>query len=128
MGTAFLIRRFFMALILAVAFVVAGRAIAAEPELCGAYPRKIEPDMQIKESDLNTQAALQATKDLEKGHVNSSAEQDFGTLNKLKIVLGYTLRRQALEDAARFGPTSTQAKESTAAFCTWLVEKGFWHD
>lgn len=110
------------------ALIGAGPVLAAEPELCGAYPRKIEPDMQIKESDLTTSATLQAVKDLDRNLPNASREQDFGTLNRLKTVLGYTLRRQALEDAAQFGATSAQAKASTTAFCTWLVEKGFWYD
>jgi hypothetical protein len=108
--------------------VLVGPILAAEPELCGVYPRKIEPDMQIKESDLNTAAALKASRELEKNLASASRNQDFGTLNRLKIVLGYTLRRQALEDAAQFGATSTQARASANAFCTWLVEKGFWHD
>jgi len=110
------------------AIIVSGPVLAAEPELCGAYPRKIEPDMQIQELDLTTSRALQAVKDLEKNLPKGSREHDFGTLNRLKVVLGYTLRRQALEDAAQFGATSTPAKASTTAFCTWLVEKGFWYD
>lgn len=110
------------------ALIVVGSALAAEPELCGRYSRKIEPDMQIKESDLTTSAALQAANDLEKSLPNISRGQDFGTLNKLKIVRGYTLRRQALEDAAQFGATSAQAEASTTTFCAWLIEKGFWYD
>jgi hypothetical protein len=110
------------------ACILIGPAVAAEPELCNTYPRKIEPDMQIKESDLSTSAALKAAKDLEKSLVSASRDQEFGTLNRLKIVLGYALRHQALEDAAQFGATSAQAKASTSAFCTWLVEKGFWYD
>jgi hypothetical protein len=110
------------------ALIGSGPVLAAEPELCGAYPRKIEPDMQIKESDLTTSAALQAAKDLEKASPNMSGNPDFATLNRQKIVLGYTLRRQALEDAAKFGATSTQAKASVTAFCAWLVEKGFWYE
>jgi hypothetical protein len=110
------------------AFILVGSVFAAEPELCSTYPRKIEPDMQIKESDLNTTAALKAAKDLEKNRASASRDQEFGTLNRLKTVLGYTLRRQALEDAAQFGAASAQAKASTKSFCTWLVEKGFWHD
>ena len=110
------------------AFIVAAPALAAEPERCGAYPRKIEPDMQINESDLTTAAALQAAKALENKPAGALREQDFGTLNRLKVVLGYALRRQALEDAAQFGATSAQAKASTAAFCSWLVEKGFRYD
>ena len=110
------------------AMIVAVPVMAAEPVLCSAHPSKIEPDMQIKESDLTTSAALQAVKELEKNLPNASGEQNFGTLNRLKIVLGYTLRRQALEDAAQFGATSAQAKASTTAFCTWLAQKGFWYD
>jgi hypothetical protein len=110
------------------AFTLVGPVFAAEPELCSTYPRKIELDMQIKESDLSTSAASKAAKGLEKSFASASRDQEFGTLNRLKIVLGYTLRRQTLEDAAQFGATSTQTKESTNAFCTWLVEKGFWHD
>jgi hypothetical protein len=110
------------------ALVMLGPVLAAEPELCSSYPRKIEPDMQIKESDLSTAAALNAVKNLERDLASASRAQDFGTLNRLKIVLGYTLRRQALEDAAQFGATSEQSKTSTAAFCSWLVEKGFRYD
>ena len=110
------------------AYIVAGPVLAADPELCSAYTRKTEPDMQIKESDLTTSAALQAAKDLEKNPPSALREQDFGALNRLKIVLGYTLRRQALEDAAQFGTSSAKAKASTAEFCTWLVQKGFRYD
>jgi hypothetical protein len=108
--------------------IVAGPVLAAEPELCGTYPRKTEPDMQIKESELSTSAALKAVEELEKDLPNASREQNFGTLNRLKIVLGYTLRRKALEDSAEFGATSAQANASTTAYCTWLVQKGFWYD
>lgn len=109
-------------------WLAAGPVLAEEPELCGAYPRMIEPDMQIKESDLTTSAALQAARYLETNPPDPSRDQDFGRLNKLKIVLGYALRNQALEDVAKFGATSAQAKASTIEFCTWLAEKGFWND
>lgn len=110
------------------AFIVVAPVLASEPELCNKYPRKIEPDMQIKESDLGTKAAIEAAKYLEQNSSNVVGDKNFGTLNRLKVVLGYTLRRQALEDTARFGESSVEAKASAAAFCTWLVEKGFWYD
>ena len=110
------------------AFIVASPVLAGDPELCGAYPRKIETDMQINESDLTTAAALTAAKDLGSAVPSASRADDFGSLNRLKIVLGYALRRQAIEDAAQFGATSAEAKASATAFCSWLVQKGFWHD
>ena len=105
-------------------------ALAAAGDLCGKYERKIDPDMQIRESDLSTENARDAAADLQRilqRDVDAKKNQ-FATMNRLQVMVGYTLRQVALEDIAQYGKGSTKAQGSEKKFCNWLVEKGFWYD
>jgi hypothetical protein len=103
---------------------------ATEPSLCVGFESKIEPDMQIRESDIDRAAASSAAAQLQ-GMISRgelSGEFKFGVLNQLKIVQGHVLLKQAQSDRTEFGADSPEAGESTAALCRWLSSEGFWYD
>ena len=103
---------------------------ASEPLLCTSVESKIEPDIQIRESDLDRAAAADAIGKLQgmisRGELNG--EFRFGVLNQLKIVQGHVLLQQARSDRIEFGPDSPEAVDSTMALCRWLGNEGFWYD
>lgn len=102
----------------------------AGPELCAGVVNKIEPEMRIRETDLTREKAAEAAAKLrdliERGHVDG--EFQHGALNQLKIVHGHILLQQARNDSNKFGQESAEARDSTDAFCRWLVKDGFWYD
>lgn len=105
-------------------------ATGSEPSLCNDTVSKIEPDMQIRESDLGRPAAVAAAGKLQ-GMIDRgqlSGEFQFGVLNQLKIVHGHVLLQQAQSDRVEFGPASPEAQGSTTTLCRWLSSEGFWHD
>ncbi len=118
-----------MSLKIALALALAAGA-ATEPELCSGVESKIEPDMQILESDLNRAEAASAADKLRGmiGRGELSGEFHFGALNQLKLIQGHMLLQQAHSDRREFGPSSTEAGDSTKALCTWLGKEGFWYD
>jgi hypothetical protein len=103
---------------------------AIEEGMCVGYARKIEPDMQIREVDITQDAASRAEERLKTLMAQGPADGDneWAMLNSRKIAAGYALRRQALEDVSKLGASSEQAMASSKAFCTWLIEEGFWYD
>lgn len=105
-------------------------ATPAEPLLCSGVKSKIEPDMQIREADLDRTAAVAAAEKL-KGmidHGELSGEFQFGALNQLKIIQGHVLLQKAKADALELGANSPESKDSTRALCSWLTKEGFWYD
>ena len=102
----------------------------AEPSLCVGVDSKIEPGMQIRESDLDRAAAIAATDKLQ-GMISRgelSGEFQFGVLNQIRIVQGHVLLQQARSDRVEFGIDSPEAGKSTMALCRWLGDEGFWYD
>lgn len=102
----------------------------ADSGLCKGVVNRIEPDMRIRESDMDLAAASAATDKLrqmiDRGQVDG--EFRFGALNQVKIIRGHLLLRQAQADRQVFGGGSSEATRSEKAFCDWLVKDGFWHD
>lgn len=119
----------FMSIAVLLAFSLAA-ATGPEPPLCNDTVSKIEPDMQIRESDLGRPAAAAAAGKLQDmiGRGQLSGEFQFGVLNQLKIVHGHVLLQQAQSDRIEFGPASPEAQGSTTALCRWLSNEGFWYD
>ena len=119
----------FMSINIALAIALATGAASA-PELCSGFQSKIEPDMRIQESDLSQSAATLAADKLraiiDRGQV--AGESHFGLMNQLKTIQGYALLKQAQADREKFGARSSEAKDSTARLCKWLVKDGFWYD
>jgi hypothetical protein len=110
--------------------VVLAAGAATEPALCAGTDNKIEPDMQIHESDLDRAAALTAVSNLQ-GMISRGelrGEFHFGVMNQLKIVQGHVLLQHAQADRQEFGPGSSEASNSTMALCNWLSSEGFWYD
>ena len=103
---------------------------AGDFELCRGFPNSVEPDMRVLEVDLNRAAAVEAATRLkemiERGELDG--EFHFGALNRIKIIQGHMLLRQAIGDRETFGIASAEAKASVAALCTWLGQEGFWYD
>lgn len=102
----------------------------SEPSLCSGTESKIEPDMQIRESDLSRPAAAAAAEKL-RDMINRGqlgGEFQFGVQNQLKIVQGHVLLQQARSDRVAFGPASPEAQGSKATLCRWLSNDGFWYD
>ena len=106
--------------------------VASAAELCAGIERRIEPDMQVQESDLTTARALAAARELDglldEADAGFDQERAHGIHNRLQVLTGYTLRQQALEDAATYGGEADAAKRSRNEFCTWLVDEGAWSD
>lgn len=102
----------------------------ADSGLCKGMVNRIEPDMRIRESDLDRAAANAATRKLEqmidRGEVDG--EYRFGALNQLKIIRGHLLFEQAQADRRAAGASASRANGSEKAFCDWLGKDGFWHD
>ncbi|HEY1137423.1 MAG TPA: hypothetical protein VGE64_08020 [Xanthomonadaceae bacterium] len=102
----------------------------ADSGLCKGVVNRIQPDMRIRESDLDQAAASAATEKLRQmidgGQVDG--EFRFGALNQLKIIRGHLLLRQAQADRQASGASSPKARGSEKAFCDWLVKDGFWYD
>jgi hypothetical protein len=102
----------------------------ADSGLCKSVVNRIEPDMRIRESDLDQAAASAATEKLrqmiDRGQVDG--EFRFGALNQVKIIRGHLLLRQAQADRQASGASSPEARGSEKAFCDWLVKDGFWYD
>jgi len=116
------------------AFLLLAAALAAgsgeTPELCAGTVRPTELEMQIQESDLGQKEAVAASEALRdmvrRGVVDG--ESNYGALNQLKILHGHVLLQQALADRKNYGADSVEAKDSQNAFCSWLVQDGFWYD
>lgn len=102
----------------------------ADSGLCKDMVNSIEPDMRIRESDLDRAATNAATRKLEqmidRGEVDG--EYRFGALNQLKIIRGHLLLEQAQADRRAAGASASRTKWSEKAFCDWLGKDGFWHD
>jgi hypothetical protein len=105
-------------------------ATAAPPEICSGVARETEPDMQIRETDLDHASAVAAARWLHEKLQEGSLGGDyqFGALNQLKIIKGHMLLQQALDDRKDSGVGSVEAAESRNSFCNWLVKDGFWYD
>ena len=103
---------------------------AGDFELCRGFPNKIEQDMRVLEADLNRTAAVEAATSLkdmiERGELDG--ESHFGALNRIKIIQGHMLLRQATRDRETFGVASAEARTSVTALCNWLGQEGFWYD
>ena len=102
---------------------------SVSPELCRGVENKIEPDVRILESDLSKSAAIEAAEKLKNmiARGDLTGEFQFGALNQSKIIHGHILLRQAAADREEFGAGSTESRESTRSFCTWLSREGFWY-
>jgi hypothetical protein len=91
----------------------------ADSSLCKGVVNRIEPDMRIRESDIDQAAANAATDKLrqmiDRGQVDG--EFRFGALNQVKIIRGHLLLRQAQADRQAYGASSSAAKSSEKAFC-----------
>lgn len=118
-----------MKLLLALA-LSASAATAAPPEMCLGVARETEPDMQIRESDLDHASAVAAASWLHEKLKEGSlgGEYQYGALNQLKTIKGHMLLQQAVDDRKEFGVDSVEATESRTSFCNWLVRDGFWYD
>jgi hypothetical protein len=118
-----------MSIPILLAFALAAGA-DSEPSLCSSIESKIEPDMQIRESDLGRPAATAAAGKLQdmidRGQLGG--EFQFGVLNQLKIVQGHVLLQQARLDRDEFGSGSPEAQRSKTTLCQWLSNEGFWYD
>jgi hypothetical protein len=115
------------AILLAFAFATGA---GSEDPLCSEIESEIEPDIQIRESDLGRPAAAAAAGKLqdmiERGQL--TGEFQLGALNQIKIVQGHLLLQQARSARDEFGPGSPEAQRSTTTLCQWLSNEGFWHD
>ena len=118
-----------MSIPILLAFVLAA-GTGPEAPLCSDIESKIEPDMQVRESDLGRPAAAAAAGKLQdmidRGQL--SGEFQFGVLNQIKIVQGHVLLQQARSDRDEFGSGSSEAQRSKTTLCHWLSNEGFWYD
>jgi hypothetical protein len=90
----------------------------AEELLCTQWENPIAENMRVLETDLSHLSAERSLQFL-KSEPPCSNDQRFACLNAAKILRGYSLRQIAL---------AVRTPESTSAFCSWLVEDGFWYD
>ena len=90
--------------------------------ICEGWEFKIEPDMQITDSDLTKEKAIEALKWLtenidKKGHLYS-----YGKENRLKVVKGFILKSDFI------GAEPQDKEDARSFYCNWLRGKGFWYD
>jgi hypothetical protein len=118
-----------MSTVILVAFALATGAGSEDP-LCSDIESKVEPDMQIRESDLGRSDAAAAAGKLQdmvdEGQL--TGEFQFGALNQIKIVQGHVLLQQARSARDEFGSGSPEAQRSKTTLCQWLRNEGFWYD
>jgi hypothetical protein len=96
-------------------------------ELCSNWERKIEPDMQIEESDFTMEAYDSALKRLaELGHEPRDELSWFAEENAMKFVQGWLLKKAALESLER--SRDEEDSQEVKSFCEFLVSKAFYHD
>ncbi len=112
-----------------IVFVIAG--LASTPsganELCSEWEKKIEPDMQIQESDFTLERFDKALKKLsELGRTPTHTETWITQGNSLQFVRGWLLKKAALEslNVAKLSETN----EDVDAFCDFLVNHAFYYD
>ena len=93
-------------------------------ELCAQWERKIEPDMQIQESDFTLERFDRALETLLKvGHEARHSETWLIEGNSLQFVHGWLLKKAALEAAEDF-----EKEEAVRVFCEFLVNEAFYYD
>jgi hypothetical protein len=98
--------------------------------LCDGIDSDIEPEMRIREADLDRSSAAEAARWLgeriARGELDG--EFEFGVFNRLNVILGHALRQQALAARNASAIGSREAAAATETFCRWLARDGFRHD
>lgn len=109
--------------VLLTVFVLISNTSLAD-ELCSGWETKIEPDMQIQESEFTLERfdkALEALSALGREPLHSETWITQG--NSLQFVHGWLLKKAAIEAAE-----DTGNKEAVDAFCKFLVNDAFYYD
>lgn len=86
-------------------------------EICTTWEKKIEPDMQMKESDFTLERFQKATEYLKKDR--EGFLHGFAKSNQQKFVIGYKLKNKALE---------SKSASDINEFCRFLVNDAFYSD
>jgi len=102
-------------------------SLVGATEICNDWEKKIEPDMQIAESDFTKETALRAQKAI--GELIESGKFEwFQPLNLQKFIYGYLLRKQALNAIEARGNQDIKSLHAVKEFCKFIVEDAFYYD
>lgn len=101
---------------------ICGAFGAPQGSICEGWEFSIEPDMQIYDSDLTEEGALNSIDWLAKNFIKDGYLYDFGKENSLKRIKGYMLKKSYID-------SNFENKEHNRKnYCTWLKAEGFWFD
>jgi hypothetical protein len=108
----------------------AAAATAPDTPICAGIENPIAEHLRIAESDLTRDAAREAARNLTELVAAETVawEADMQVLNASKVILGYVLRRRAVDARADADPARTEPTDRGRVFCDWLTTQGFWYD